>query len=132
MTVSNKQQSLLAIFTRWYFYEAPRSILCGYAAYALAFAEIFPFIFLLRTLLSPWKNISDRTLMHGIDLEKIAEKLSLGLLARLVGCVVRLLTIILGLLFEILILLTTVFILAAWFSFPVLLFLGTSYCIRSL
>ena len=40
-----------------------------------------PFVFLLRTLLLPWKNIADRTKMRGIDLSRIMEKLSLGLLA---------------------------------------------------
>lgn len=132
MAKTNIHTPLPLLFVRWYYLEAPLQIVRGYFAYARAFGEIVPFGFLLLTLLSPWKNIVDRTVMHGIDLEKIAEKLSLGLLARLVGCVVRLLTIALGLLSEILLLICAVTFLAFWLAFPIVFVIGISYCIQTL
>lgn len=120
------------MFLAWYYVEAPLWIMRGWMAYAKAFAKIVPFGFLIRTLFSPWKNIVDRTVMHGIDLQKIAEKLSLGLLARLVGCTVRLLTIAIGLVIECLLLAGFAIYLAIWLTFPLLLLLGLSFCIRSL
>ena len=54
------------MFLSWYYLEAPLNIVRAYAAYARAFAEIVPFGFLLLTLLSPWKNIVDRSPMHGM------------------------------------------------------------------
>lgn len=121
MSENNTYKPLTALFLRWYFLEVPKQIVRGYIAYARAFAEIFPFLFLLRTLLSPWKNIVDRRPMHGIDLKKIAEKLSLGLLARLTGATVRILTILIGLIVEFLVLFAAVLIFTFWIIFPMLL-----------
>ncbi len=132
MEKTHTKKSLIALFVRWYYLEAPIGILREYAAYARAFAEIFPFLFLLRTLFSPWKNIVDRSPMHGIDLKKITEKLSLGLLACAVGCVVRLLTMVMGLTIELLLLIGTIAYLMIWFTFPILFVLGSLYCIQSL
>ncbi|MSR68134.1 hypothetical protein EXS65_04940 [Candidatus Peribacteria bacterium] len=132
MEKTHTKNSIIALFFHWYYLEAPAGILRGYAAYARSFAEIFPFLFLLRTLFSPWKNIVDRSPMHGIDLKKITEKLSLGLLACMVGFFVRILTILLGLIAEMLLLAATILYLTVWLTFPILLVLGTAYCIQSL
>ena len=132
MAKTHTQTSIPVLFLHWYYGEAPLSIVRGYFAYARALGEIVPFGFLLLTLLSPWKNIVDRTVMHGIDLKKITEKLSLGLLARLVGCVVRLLTITMGLIVEILLLIVAVTYLTLWLAFPAVFVIGISYCIQTL
>ncbi len=126
------QKPLLPLFLTWYYLEAPIAIVRGALAYARAFAEIVPFGFLLLTLFSPWKNIVDRTVIHGIDLEKIGEKLSLALLARLVGCIVRILTLALGLLSEGVLFAITSLYLSIWLAFPVFWFVGLTLCIRSL
>lgn len=132
MEKTNTKNSLIVLFLHWYFLEAPLGIIRSYLAYAQAFAEIFPFLFLLRTLLSPWKNIVDRSTIHGIDLKKITEKLSLGLLACTVGCIVRLLTMLLGLITELLLFVFTTAYLIVWLTFPILFILGISYCFQSL
>ena len=132
MAATTTQKPLLPAFVSWYYLEAPIGIVRGAIAYARAFGEIFPFGFLILTLFSPWKNIVDRTVMHGIDLERIAEKMSLGLLARLVGFVVRILTIALGLLFEVLLLAIASLTLFVWLTFPILFFTGLTLCIRTL
>ena len=129
MDEKNTPSSLPLLFVSWYYLEAPKSICRNYVAYARAFAEIFPFGFLLLTLLSPWKNIVDRSVMHGIDLQKIAEKLSLALLARMVGFVIRIVTICLGLIAELVLLAGYVTYLVVWLTFPVLCFLGIRICI---
>ncbi len=121
MANPNKHQSLPRTFVVWYYLEAPLAIVRGALAYAAAIAEIVPFLFLVRTLLSPWKNIVDRTVMHGIDLNRIAEKLALSFLARLVGLVIRLITIALGLIFEALLFAISIVYLAVWLAFPVLI-----------
>lgn len=132
MEKTHTKNSLIALFFHWYYLEAPMKILRGYTAYATAFAEIFPFLFLLRTLFSPWKNIVDRRPMHGIDLKKLTEKMSLGLVACAVGCVVRIVTILLGLIAESLLLFGMIVYLSVWLLFPALFILGITYCIRSL
>ncbi len=132
MAENYSHKPLIALFPRWYVLQAPLAIVRGTLAYMRAIAEIIPFGFLLLTLLSPWKNIVDRRPMHGIDLKKITEKLSLGLLARLVGCVVRLLTIALGLVFEIFVIIAGILMLAVWLAFPVIFVLGISFALHAL
>ena len=132
MAIQNTYKPIVPMFLQWYYLEAPCAIVLGAVAYVVALAEIFPFGFLLMTLLSPWKNIVDRTVMHGIDLNLMAEKLSLGLLARLVGFVIRVLTIVFGLIVEIIMISGSTLLLAVWLTFPILFVLGFITCIRLL
>ncbi len=132
MPQKNTLTPISVLFIRWYYLEAPVSVVRGYLAYAAAIAEIVPFAFLLRTLLLPWKNIADRTRMRGIDLGRIMEKLSLGLLACGVGFVVRLLTILMGLFLQILLLSLVTIYVAVWLAFPVLLVIGIGFIIQSI
>ena len=115
---------LPALFLRWYYLKAPLRILKGYRDYSIALLEIIPFGFLLFTLLSPWKNIADRTTVRGLDIKHITEALALSLLARGVGCVVRILTIALGLVFHVFLLAGAIIYLLAWIGFPLILIYG--------
>lgn len=132
MPRKNTLTPIYTLFLKWYYLEAPASVVRGYFAYAAAIAEIVPFVFLLRTLLLPWKNIADRTRMRGIDLGRIVEKLSLGLLACGVGCVVRLLTIVMGLVLQIILASLVIAYLAVWITFPALLVLGIGFIFQTL
>jgi hypothetical protein len=117
----------LILFIRWYFLRIPLGIIQGYAQYAGALLDIIPFGYLLRTLLSPWKNIVERTPRHGLNISLIFEAICLGLLARGVGCVVRILTIALGLMLHVLLLALTVAYLVVWILFPVITVLSVAY-----
>lgn len=132
MPKKNTLTPLSVLFIKWYYLEAPASVVRGYIAYARAIAEIVPFVFLLRTLLLPWKNIADRTRMRGIDLGRIVEKLSLGLLACGVGFVVRLLTIVMGLFLQILLVILVLTYLVVWIAFPILLVMGIGFIFQTL
>jgi hypothetical protein len=116
--VSPQKHTILRLID-WYFRIRPGRIVRGYLAYAKALFEIVPFGFLLLTLLSPWKNIQDRTKVHGFNLNKFIERISLDLLARGTGCVVRILTIVIGLLLQVLLLAVSIAYLIAWIGFPV-------------
>ncbi len=132
MSAHTTQKPLIVTFVSWYYLEAPIAIVRGAVGYIVAVAEIVPFGFLVLTLLSPWKNIVDRTPMHGIDLNRIMEKLSLGLLARAVGLVVRIITIALGLIFEIAILAFSIAYLSLWLAFPLAFAIALTFCFASL
>lgn len=103
----------------WYFIEEPLRTLQGYARYAKALIEIIPFGFLLLTLLSPWKNLHDRTQERGFNLNRAVESLAYNLLSRGVGCTVRLLTIGIGILLHAVLFACSVLYLSLWMGFPV-------------
>ena len=122
----------MARFLYWYYVEAPYAIILGYLAYARAFAEIFPFGFLLRTLFSPWKNILDRRPIHGLDISRFLEKWTLEFLARAVGALIRVNTIAIGMAVELLVLLLAILCLTFWLLFPVLCIISVSFSVQSL
>lgn len=113
------QTHILLRLIDWYFRIQPGRIVRGYLAYAKALFEIVPFGFLLLTLLSPWKNIQDRSKIQGFNLNKFIERICLDLLARGTGCVVRLVTIVLGLFLQAVLLMCSAVYLLAWIGFPI-------------
>jgi hypothetical protein len=117
------------IYIFWYFVETPLRIISRYAEYACALLDIIPFWFLIKTLLSPWKNILDRTPRHRLDFKRMFEALCLNLLARGTGCVVRILTIIMGIVLHILVLGFTVLYLVVWLAFPLATLFGIALMI---
>lgn len=106
------------IFAKWYFFEKPIEIVQAYSQYASALFDIVPFGYLLRTLLSPWKNIVDRTPRRGLNISLIFEAFCLSLLARGVGLTVRIITIAAGIVLHILLLGFSVIYLMAWLFWP--------------
>lgn len=118
---------LWGIFLRWYLLEMPRRIIDGYVAYAKALTEAFSFLFLLRTLFSPWKSITDAYPTKGFNLEKIAETFAMNCTTRMVGAVIRLGAICAGVIAQALCLAAAAAFLALWLLYPVLLVLGAAF-----
>lgn len=104
--------------------KRPRAILARYRSYAGVFAEIFSFVFLLRTLFAPWKNIKDAYPNRGLQLSRILETLTFNIVTRTIGAVIRLGTIVIGLFIQAGLLAGFVGYLALWFAFPILLPFG--------
>ncbi len=130
--MSHTQKISVPMFLAWYYLEAPAAIIRGAVSYVTSIGEIFPFGFLLMTLLSPWKNIVDRTVIRGLNLNAIAEKWSLGLLACGCGLVIRLITIAFGLIVEAAFIALSLIVLGVWLTFPMLVVLGIVFSIRTL
>lgn len=118
-------------FLRWYFFVEPTRIMRTYVAYLRALCDIFSFLFLLRTLLSPWKQIRDSYPIKGLNFTAISEAFVLNCLSRGIGLLFRLVTIVIGTAF---VLLTTVlfaFYYMAWLTFPILFWLAVTHLISS-
>ena len=119
-------------FILWYFWHQPRRIIRSYNAYRRAFVEMFSFLFLLRTLISPWRQITDTYQKRGFSLSLFSQTLTLNVLSRTIGFLFRIVTLILGIFF--LLLLTACFALyfVVWLVFPVLFWIGVTYISRPL
>jgi hypothetical protein len=107
-------------FVPWYFFVQPVAIVRTYIAYAAAFLEVFSFIFLLKTLVSPWKGIADTYPPNMLQLGRVAQVFTLNCTARVVGAVVRLITIVIGLVLQCALFLIFTTALLLWITFPVL------------
>jgi len=114
-------QHLLPSFLYWYFAERPYEIVSKYLNFANAFSESFSLMFMLKTLLSPWKSITDEYPTKGFNLEKILETLFLNLTSRAIGLIFRLFAMITGILIQIFLLVGFMSYLLLWISFPLIL-----------
>ena len=114
-------------FVRWYFWEQPSRILRVYFAYLRAFVEIFSFIFLVRTLISPWRQITDPYPARGFNLSQFSQTLTLNIVSRTIGLIFRSVTLFFGLASVVALTIGFGFFYMAWLSFPVVFWVGLTY-----
>jgi hypothetical protein len=124
-------QPLMPLFLRWYFLQRPAQIVRLYGAYAKAFYNVFSFTFLLKTLVAPWKKISDEYPENGFNLRAVAETLFLNLTARGIGLIVRLGTMLIGVVVQIIIAVFFIAYFFVWLLFPLLAIAGVVYSFMS-
>lgn len=117
----------LGSFLPWYFFEEPRRIIGNYFAYAAAFLEIISIPFLLRTLVSPWKSITDEYKVKGFNFSELAQSLTLNVTSRVIGFLFRSITLVIGLTAQILLLLFFLAYFIAWIIYPGVLIAAIAY-----
>jgi hypothetical protein len=100
--------------------------------YLRAFVEIFSFIFLARTLLSPWRQITDAYPKRGLNIAQISQTFTLNIVSRTIGLIVRSFILFFG--FAAVIALTVLFaaFYMAWLSFPIVFWIGVTYLISAI
>lgn len=115
-------------FLRWYFVEQPMGILQKYLDYLRAFFEIFAFVFLLRTLISPWRQITEPYgPERGFNLQQFGQALTLNIVSRTIGCIFRSVTLCIGLVTVTMLSVGFGLFYLAWVGFPLLFWVGLSY-----
>lgn len=115
---------MFRLFLPWYFLERPREIVRMYVSYAAVFGEIFSFLFLLKTLFAPWKNIKDSYPNRGFDLNLILQAWMFNGIVRSIGAIIRLGAIITGLAVQAGLLVGFAAYLLLWVFFPIFFLLG--------
>lgn len=135
-SLANQGLLLLAVlwndFLPWYLLKKPLNIIKDYFAYASVLWRICSFVFLIKTLFAPWKNISDSYPDHWFDIVGVARALSMNLTARSVGFMVRLGTIAFGIMLEVCVLLFFTMYLIAWILFPFAIVIGIPFLLANL
>lgn len=109
-------------FLHWYFVEEPQRIVRRIWEYLQAFMEIFSFVFLVRTLFSPWKAITDEYPQKGFNLEHILETLTLNVTSRVIGFIFRIVVFVFGVGVVAAFCIVSVLFFFAWILFPILPF----------
>ncbi len=106
-------------FLPWVLVEEPRNILRAYREYASAFLDILSIPFLLRTLVSPWKGITEE-MPSIVAWDKFLQAFFVNLVTRMIGMVIRLLAIILSLVMQMLLFALFLVLFVGWFIFPLI------------
>ncbi len=123
---------VLAEFLSWYFLEMPITILKTAKRYILTFNEIFSFIFLIRTFISPWKSITDKYPEKGFNIGIIAQAFTLNMTSRVIGIIFRSIAFLIGVTVELTVLTIFISVFTVWVFFPLLLIADIFYLIGSL
>lgn len=118
-------------FVRWYYGEQPRKILESYFGYLRASVEIFSFTFLVRTLFSPWRQITDTYEKRGFNLGQFAQTLTLNGVSRTIGFLFRSVTLLFGLCCVVFLTVCFAMFYMAWVAFPIIFWVGLSYVISA-
>lgn len=119
-----RASSLSSLFLGWYLWTEPLRIIRGYGRYALAFGALFSFVFLVKTLLSPWKSITEAYPSQGLNLSAIAQTFALNAVSRVIGCIIRLAVMGVGIVTQALLLLAMLIYLLLWAAFPLIILLS--------
>lgn len=116
-------------FIHWYLVRRPAEIFRAYTEYAQAFGALFSFIFLLKTLLAPWKSIRDEYPTKGFNLQEILQTFTLNVTARVIGLIFRVCAMIAGLLLQVALLAGFLAYELLWLAFPALLVVAVPFLI---
>ena len=119
-------------FLSWYLLTRPLQIIQTYFAYARTFWEMLSITFLLKTLISPWKNLTDAYPKNSLNLSQLAQTFTMNCTARMIGLIIRLSTIIIGLLVQIALLAFFIIYFLFWMTFPVIAVIGIQYLILTI
>ena len=124
LTAPEHRFSIVRVLFVWYFVKRPLLIIQSYRSYAAVFAESFSFVFLFRTLIAPWKNITDAYPKRGFDLNLMMQAMMFNVITRTIGCIVRLGAIFCGLVVQAALFCGFLVYLIVWLLFPVLFVTG--------
>lgn len=119
--------SLARRFPLWYFGEVPAQIIKGYGEYFRVLGEIFSFWFLIKTLLNPWKSISEKYPDKGFNISLIAQAFTLNCTSRVIGFLFRTTALAIGIVCEVVVFGAFCAILFVWLTFPLILILDILY-----
>lgn len=118
IAAKDRFHSHLHMFLTWYAIERPKAIAHQYCRYASAFGESFSLIFLLKTLIAPYKNIKDEYPRRGFNLEAILQTLTLNITARVIGMIFRTVAIVFGIVTQVLLISMFMLYFLVWIFFP--------------
>ncbi len=113
---------LIGIFIRWYFIEMPSKMFVYTKEYLSVISYLFSFKFLLKTLFYPWKNQVYAYPSKGFDLQIITQVFISNLFARVIGAMIRMITIFIGIFVEIILVSLSFIIIFVWFFAPIVFF----------
>lgn len=133
MIVSPQHAVLLGwLYVRWHLTIAPSRIVKLWFEEIRALHQLFPILFLVRTLLAPWKCIVDAYPRKGFDLLRILETWTFNIVTRLIGAIIRIVAIVFGLACFGAMTVVFVAVLVVHLFFPIFFVLGILYLVGSL
>jgi len=114
--------SVLPSYILWHYSRAFLSIFKIWTNFQWFIFHFFSIPTLFRTLLSPWKRLTEERGGKPLDFENIVGPIIVNTLMRLIGAIVRLTFIVIGLLSYLIVLTLGVVFIFAWIFAPLIIF----------
>ncbi len=125
--MSHLKNNLIARWLSWHFRIAPAKIIEVWTTFIKFNLTFFSVKILFKTLLSPWKKISEPYSNSFTEISKNLETLILNIFSRLIGFSIRVPIIIIGLLSTFLLFILGFLTLFVWLVFPVFILLSVIF-----
>lgn len=119
MIEASLKQNLFSKWLIWHFFEVPKKILQGFWNFLVFNINYFSIPQLLRTFFSHWRRYRD-FYGRGFDLKRYAWVFASNTISRVLGVIIRTITILIALIVEFFIFLGGIFIFIIWLVLPLI------------
>ncbi|PIR89667.1 hypothetical protein COS93_01175 [bacterium (Candidatus Gribaldobacteria) CG07_land_8_20_14_0_80_33_18] len=120
MEASAKQNIILS-WLIWHFFETPKGILNAFKNFLIFNFNYFSIPFHFKTLFSHWRRYKELYGKSIVDIKQNFKALTFNLISRVLGAIVRLVTILVGLAVEVFIFIIGLLIFIGWLLLPIFL-----------
>ncbi len=123
MIEASPKRNIFLQWLVWHFYEVPKGILKAFKNFLVFNFNYFSIGLLSRTLFSHWRRYREYY-PRGFNIKGWLRAFSGNMISRMLGAIVRTVTILVGLVVEFLILIGGVIIILVWLCLPILIVFG--------
>ena len=131
ITEISQKQNIFLTWLFWHFFEIPKEILKALKNYLVFLFNYFSIPILLKTLFSHWRRYRE-SYGKGFDLKRFFSALTFNLISRILGAIVRIITIFIWLIAEFFVLIGFLIILLFWLILPFLGIIGIYWIFSTL
>ena len=110
--------SVVLLFIRWYLFDAPKGIARAWRNFLVWAVNVFSLDLHLRHLLSPWRRAVIPYAAKGFDFSLWFDSVLITNFSRLLGFVIRTVTIFIGLFWLLIVLVIGLLIFIGWYILP--------------
>ncbi len=126
MIEASLQKSIVWQSVVWHFFEVPKGIIKAWRNFLVFTFNYFSIGLLLRTFFSHWRKYGE-SYGRGFDPKKYAQVFMGNMISRVLGAIIRLVTIVIGLIAELFVFLAGLIVLFIWLFLPLLLIFGFTF-----
>jgi hypothetical protein len=111
---------IIPSYFAWHYGRGISDLVRLYQNYIWFFFNFFSINLLVKTFFAPWQRIAEHRSKAGIDFEDIAEVLTINIIMRLVGMMIRTIFIVIGSICVVLVAVFGALFFVVWLLLPVL------------
>ena len=120
MIEASPKKNIISKWLVWHFFEVPKKILQGFWNFLVFNINYFSISLLLKTLFSHWRRYRD-FYGRGFDPKRYAQVFISNTISRILGALIRIVTILIGLIVEFFIFLGGIFLFLIWCFLPLII-----------